>query len=435
MSCLFDSENASSSLIVDCLSSSLLTVRNDVAVVKGRVAALPRAKPLVRGSLASNSFTFNLKSFRSHSPTSKIDAPCLTHLPLLHHLSLVLSSHTSTAFSCDSARGCAGDTCFSWSSRRAFAPRAMADGSAEDSALQALLNGGDTDLADTPAGEVQVLTIQHDDEEDEYDPSSLVPDTTTYEENNAPLISTPAVEPPSQVPSRATSAKPASAAAPSKPRTVGGFAVDDSSDEEEVKPAAPVTNGTSNVAETAPQPAAAENISQPQAPLPSASPAHPEPQVSPSAPVAVQEQPVAGGAASPTAPGAVPFPAPAAASNTAAPVPAAASPVSASASVKPAAPTPVQTSQAAPAISAPTSAKVAKPVRLPNDRIGILEDRIEEDPRGDIEAWLQLVTEYRSKGRLDDARSTYNRFFQVFPHAVSYLNHHELPIQLTHRSG
>ena len=43
----------------------------------------------------------------------------------------------------------------------------------------------------------------------------------------------------------------------------------------------------------------------------------------------------------------------------------------------------------------PTSAITQPKARLPHDKIGILEDRIAEDPRGDIDAWLSLVSEYR----------------------------------------
>ena len=57
--------------------------------------------------------------------------------------------------------------------------------------------------------------------------------------------------------------------------------------------------------------------------------------------------------------------------------------------------------------------------RLPHDKVGILEDRILEDPRGDIEAWLSLINEHRSRNKLDDARAAYRRFFQVFPQSVS----------------
>ena len=56
--------------------------------------------------------------------------------------------------------------------------------------------------------------------------------------------------------------------------------------------------------------------------------------------------------------------------------------------------------------------------RLPHDTIGVLEDRIKEDPRGDMDAWLSLIREYRKRGKLDEARSVYERFFVVFPAAV-----------------
>jgi cleavage stimulation factor subunit 3 len=66
----------------------------------------------------------------------------------------------------------------------------------------------------------------------------------------------------------------------------------------------------------------------------------------------------------------------------------------------------------------PTSSSLPK-VRLPQDRVGILEDRVKEDPRGDMEAWLELISEHRNRNRLDDARAVYDRFFKVFPSAVS----------------
>lgn len=56
--------------------------------------------------------------------------------------------------------------------------------------------------------------------------------------------------------------------------------------------------------------------------------------------------------------------------------------------------------------------------RLPHDKVGNLEDRIKEDPKGDLEAWRGLIAHYREKGQLDNARSVYTRFFEVFPSAV-----------------
>ena len=61
--------------------------------------------------------------------------------------------------------------------------------------------------------------------------------------------------------------------------------------------------------------------------------------------------------------------------------------------------------------------------RLPHDKVGIMEDRIKEDPRGDIDTWLSLIAEHRSRNKLDDARAIYQRFFQIFPQAVSLTGH------------
>ena len=77
---------------------------------------------------------------------------------------------------------------------------------------------------------------------------------------------------------------------------------------------------------------------------------------------------------------------------------------------------------AAPVTPAPTSASLPKP-RLPQDRVGILEDRVAEDPRGDIEAWLSLIEEHRRRHKHDDARAVFERFLKVFPTAVSYSTH------------
>lgn len=57
--------------------------------------------------------------------------------------------------------------------------------------------------------------------------------------------------------------------------------------------------------------------------------------------------------------------------------------------------------------------------RLPHDRVGILEDRIQEDPRGDTPAWVELINEHRNRNRIDNAREVYERFLKVFPFAVS----------------
>ncbi|KAL6707419.1 mRNA 3'-end-processing protein rna14 [Coniothyrium glycines] len=70
---------------------------------------------------------------------------------------------------------------------------------------------------------------------------------------------------------------------------------------------------------------------------------------------------------------------------------------------------------AAPATPVPSSS--LPKARLPQDTIGILEDRVAEDPRGDIEAWQSLISEHRRRHKNDDARAVYERFLKVFPTA------------------
>lgn len=77
-----------------------------------------------------------------------------------------------------------------------------------------------------------------------------------------------------------------------------------------------------------------------------------------------------------------------------------------------------QSQSKAKAEALPASATAAPKARLPHDRIGILEDRIQADPRGDLDAWLTLISEHRQRGKLNDARKVYERFFEVFPSAV-----------------
>jgi len=74
--------------------------------------------------------------------------------------------------------------------------------------------------------------------------------------------------------------------------------------------------------------------------------------------------------------------------------------------------------------SAGTSAQgVSVPkARLPNDRTGILEDKIKEDPRGALDSWLALINEHKNRNKLDEARAVYERFFKVFPQDVSQSN-------------
>ncbi|KAI1488493.1 hypothetical protein F5X96DRAFT_645414 [Biscogniauxia mediterranea] len=74
-------------------------------------------------------------------------------------------------------------------------------------------------------------------------------------------------------------------------------------------------------------------------------------------------------------------------------------------------PVPVPIHDSLATASATTSAKS----RLPTDIVGILEDRVKEDPRGDIDAWLALIDEQKRRHKIDDARAVYERFLKIFP--------------------
>lgn len=79
-----------------------------------------------------------------------------------------------------------------------------------------------------------------------------------------------------------------------------------------------------------------------------------------------------------------------------------------------------------PSMSPPTTTSARNPLaslhsakrkRLPQDKVGQLEDRIALDAR-DADAWLALIGEHQAKGKISDARNTYERFFKVFPDLV-----------------
>lgn len=61
------------------------------------------------------------------------------------------------------------------------------------------------------------------------------------------------------------------------------------------------------------------------------------------------------------------------------------------------------------------------------DPVTLLEARIKEDPRGDMDAWLNLMAEHRSRSRLDELRKVFHRFLEVFPQAVSLKPHYQRP--------
>jgi len=70
----------------------------------------------------------------------------------------------------------------------------------------------------------------------------------------------------------------------------------------------------------------------------------------------------------------------------------------------------------------------AKRKRLPQDKVGQLEDRIALDAR-DADAWLSLIKEHQSKGKISDARTTYDRFLKIFPDLVCALPSGEVEVE------
>ena len=57
--------------------------------------------------------------------------------------------------------------------------------------------------------------------------------------------------------------------------------------------------------------------------------------------------------------------------------------------------------------------------RLAHDVVGMLEDRIKSDPRGDPDAYLDLISELKSRHKQSEVREVYDKYLKVFPHDVS----------------
>ncbi|KAF5020356.1 hypothetical protein F66182_7628 [Fusarium sp. NRRL 66182] len=70
-----------------------------------------------------------------------------------------------------------------------------------------------------------------------------------------------------------------------------------------------------------------------------------------------------------------------------------------------------------PAAVPPVSSNVT-PALAGLDPVALLEARVKQDPRGDMDAWLNLIADHRRSSRLDQVRSTYNRFLEIFPQAA-----------------
>ena len=281
-------------------------------------------------------------------------------------------------------------------------------------------------------GEYQYDLQEAGEEDDDYDPSSFNFDDNT---GDAQAIQTLEQTPLDQATS--TTIVTDQGEQTFKPKTLGGFVVeeDDEDEDEEEQDAVPPpsqVNGTEGAQSGLGAVAVAEAAAQDVPPIAS------EPQDTAAVPSAVQTDqsarlngsmpvlPVSDILASSSttlAPASAPDPA--SSLQTSASVvdqgkpeedlstAAVSAPQSATATPQPppaAAPPPVQTNGSVP--PTPTTQ------RLPHDKVGQLEDRIEEDPKADTDAWRTLIAHYREKGQLEQARRVYGRFFEVFPSAV-----------------
>ncbi|CAK4022069.1 mRNA 3 -end-processing rna-14 [Lecanosticta acicola] len=245
-----------------------------------------------------------------------------------------------------------------------------------------------------------------DDEDDDYDPTNL-----NFGENAQ------ADAAPTEQPSAQTAQAP-------KQQTVAGFIVEDSDDEQDGDAPSPSQlNGSAGAQSglgaeavsaakdvslsSAPQDTAASSTSLNgsttvvHVPTSTSSSVVPDSSLQPSAP----DQ---GKAATPTVS--------ATASFASTPQPAAAAAAAAAGSAAgSAAPTPAPAQRAA-----RTNGPAAPlPTRLPHDKVGQLEDRIRDDPKGDTAAWLSLIDHYYAKGQYEYARDVYRRCLAVFPTAVT----------------
>ena len=248
----------------------------------------------------------------------------------------------------------------------------MADMSAE-AAFLASMAGSEYDpasydpAAQDPAEDHDQDQEDEEEEDDEdYDPSSFMPDQP--QPSATPQPAAVQSQPPSQIPSR-TASRMSDATAAQKPKTIGGFIEEDDDEDDEEQEQGTGTNGS--LAQTPVQ--QQQNVQ------------------------AVYNPPPTDVLEQDHAPSAIPTQG-----------------ASVQGQALPQSNAPVPSAQ----ISSSSSAALSKP-RLPQDRVGQLEDRIADDPKGDVDAWLDLIALHRSKNKLDDARNVYDRFFEVFPTAVS----------------
>lgn len=249
-----------------------------------------------------------------------------------------------------------------------------------------------------------------DDDEEEYEPD--FGDAAAQDSPAHDKASSTASAQPSQQVSRTPSAAPNVAEQTTKPKTVGGFILEESDDEEDSTPAPSQLESTRGAQSGLG--GEAQDLSLASEPTPDAV----------AASIAQQNNGLTGSTTLATSTTAS-VPAPVSSVTSDIPVPAVQ--VSAAAadqsnvlspSVQPsAAHTPTsKPANGTAASQPPQSAPV--PQRLAHDRVGQLEDRIKDDPKADTDAWMSLIAYYKEKDQPDNVRKVYERFLAVFPSAV-----------------
>ncbi|KAI9685408.1 MAG: mRNA 3'-end-processing protein rna14 [Bathelium mastoideum] len=274
--------------------------------------------------------------------------------------------------------------------------------------LETQRNQGETNYVQPSEPAQNAHAFDEDDEED-YDPSALMPEPSFQaDEPNDPQPPHPAQSPLRAGSSVQVAIRPASALGGQQsgtpptvnrqPRTMGGFIVDDEDDDDEGEVPLSSTDRTGAHGLLA----VAQSTSTPQRSVSRTSTDVPSSHVPNKN--HTQDQGVSDSVSNgvPTAISPV------------APIPDSSDPKQDSAqklqdsSVPATAPGPI-----------PANANTSLPkTRLPNDLVGMWEDRIAQDPRGDTTAWLSLINEYKGRAKFEDARDVYSRFFDVFPAAV-----------------
>lgn len=245
---------------------------------------------------------------------------------------------------------------------------------------------------DSPAEDQHNVDNEQEEDEEDYDPSSFSfgggeQQVATGGDGNTPAHGGEA---------SAEIAAPLPAVAQStKPKTIGGFIVedDDEDEEEDAVPTPPQADGTQNIQSGLDAGGASEmpNVSLASAPTTDSA-----------ALQASSSTRLNGSAAAPVSD--------VSPSTSFLPVDATQGKANISATSTP---------QPAAGASNIPAQQVASSTRLPHDVVGRLEDRIKDDPKADTDAWTQLLAHYRAKDQIDNVRKVYERFLEVFPTSVS----------------